>query len=305
MNLSTAVLFKHQKGNIVIDSILTRKIQKILIEILIDFDTCCRENNIDYSLCGGSALGAVRHKGFIPWDDDIDVFMTRENYNKFIKINNKIMKEKYTLHAPETVPQIGLPLAQLSLNGTIYRTYLAPNRDNAGIFLDIFILENTPNNFILRKLHGLVSLVLGLCLSCSRFNSDKGILLKFYEGASKQALRAIKMKIILGGIFNLFFSTKNWCKLNNWWNQLCKNDNSKYVACPSGRKHYFGELYPRELACKTHYMPFENIEMRVMNGYDYYFKKLYGDDYMIPPPIEKRETHSIIELDLGKYKNLI
>lgn len=96
-------------------------------------------------------------------------------------------------------------------------------------------------------------------------------------------------------------STKNWCLLNNCWNSLCANNNSKFVACPSGRKHYFGELYPRDLVCNIYYADFENIKMRVMDGYDYYFRKLYGDDYMTPP-IEKREIHSIIELDLGKYE---
>lgn len=303
MNLSTFSLLKNHQGSVVIDSELTKKIQKVLLGIIIDFDQCCRENDIDYSLCGGSALGAVRHKGFIPWDDDIDVFMTRKNYDRFLDVYNDFFKDKYTLHSPETTPELGMPIAQLSLNGTVYKTQLAPNRDNPGIYIDIFILENIPDNFVLRKAHGLVSLALGLCLSCSRFNLDKVILLKFYEGASDTALEAIKLKIILGGILRFFLSTKKWCELNNWWNSLCKNSNSKYVACPSGRKHYFGELYPRGFVCKTHYMAFENIEMRVMDGYDYYFKKLYGDDYMIPPPIEKREMHSIIELDLGKYKN--
>lgn len=302
MNLSTFSLLKNHKGSVVIDAELTQKIQKVLLSIIIDFDQCCRENNINYSLCGGSALGAVRHKGFIPWDDDIDVFMTRGDYNKFFKIYKNFLGDKYTLHAPETTPELGMPIAQLSLNGTVYKTQLAPSRENPGIYIDIFILENIPNNILLRKIHGIISLALGFGLSCSRFYSDRSTLLEFYSSASSETLRIIKVKIKFGKIFNVFLSTKNWCLLNNWWNSLCANNNSKFVACPSGRKHYFGELYPRDLVCNTHYADFENIKMRVMDGYDYYFRKLYGDDYMTPPPIEKREIHSIIELNLGKYE---
>ena len=91
MNLSTSKLFKEQKykNGIEITEDKLKKLKKILLEMLIDFDVVCEKNNLYYTLCGGTALGAVRHNGFIPWDDDVDIFMTRESYNKFLTIYEK------------------------------------------------------------------------------------------------------------------------------------------------------------------------------------------------------------------------
>ena len=91
------------------------ELHKSLLEILDDFDTFCKESNIEYSLAYGTLLGAVRHKGFIPWDDDLDVMMTRENYNKFLSLFKN--DEKYTLQKE----QVDYPLyfSKLRKNKTI------------------------------------------------------------------------------------------------------------------------------------------------------------------------------------------
>lgn len=302
MRLTTSVIFKNQKykNGIEITGDKLKRLKEILLEMLIDIDDICTKNNLYYILCGGTALGAVRHNGFIPWDDDVDIFMTRESYNKFLTIYEKKLKNKYTLHSPETTPELGIPLAQISLNGTIYKTHLAPERKNPGIFVDIFILENTPDNVVLRDIHGFFSLFFGLALSCSRFYKDRKFYLQAFDGADIKTLRAIKNKIFLGKLFNVFLSTKKWVQLTNWWNSLCKNNNSKYVSVPSGRKHYFGELYLRSEMCAKIVLPFETEVLSVMHGYDYYFKKLYGYDYMTPPPESDREVHCVFELDFGK-----
>ena len=304
MDLSTFKLFKEQKykNGIEITGDKLKKLKKILLEMLIDIDDVCAKNNLYYTLCGGTALGAVRHNGFIPWDDDVDIFMTRESYNKFLKIYYNELKDKYTLHSPETTPELGMPLAQLSLNGTIYKTHLAPERKNPGIFIDIFIIENTPDNILLRYLHGFVSLFLGLGLSCSRFYKDKEFYLNSFSNADKTTVKAIKDKIMIGRIFTLFLSTKKWTKMTNHWNSICTNNKSLYVSVPSGRKHYFGELYLREKMRNRKKVLFENIELPVMQDYDYYFTKLYGSDYMTPPPEKDREVHCVFELDFGDLK---
>ena len=91
-----------------------KKLQKIELDILIEFDKICKKNNLRYVLVGGTLIGAIRHKGFIPWDDDIDVSMPRKDYNKFIKIQEKELNHnKYYFQSMETNDKFGLPFAKL------------------------------------------------------------------------------------------------------------------------------------------------------------------------------------------------
>ncbi len=136
------------------------ELHKSLLEILDDFDIFCRENNIEYSLAYGTLLGAVRHKGFIPWDDDLDVMMTRENYNKFLFLfkNN----EKYTLQKE----QIDYPLyfSKLRKNKTAFIEnikYRKPYRNiHQGVFIDIFPADKVSKNSVSRFLQTFFSNIL-------------------------------------------------------------------------------------------------------------------------------------------------
>ena len=132
----------------------------VLHEILDDFDSFCRSNDIQYSLAYGTVLGAVRHKGFIPWDDDLDVMMTRENYNKFLTLfkNN----EKYTLQKE----QIDYPLyfSKLRKNGTTFIENIKYRKKwkniHQGIYIDIFPLDKVSSNKIEAKMQTVFSNIL-------------------------------------------------------------------------------------------------------------------------------------------------
>lgn len=114
----------------------TREIQTDLLAIVKDFDSFCQENNITYYLMGGSALGAMRHKGFIPWDDDIDVFMTYDNYQKFLRIFKN--SEKYYLQA-ENTDKWPLFLSQIKKNNT---TFISDDWENNNRMIDYFLLHH-------------------------------------------------------------------------------------------------------------------------------------------------------------------
>lgn len=121
-------------------------LHKTLLEILNDFDSFCRSNNIQYSLAYGTVLGAVRHKGFIPWDDDLDVMMTRENYNKFLWLYKD--NEKYTLQKE----QIDYPLyfSKLRKNETTFIENIKYRKKwkniHQGIYIDIFPEDKVAKN---------------------------------------------------------------------------------------------------------------------------------------------------------------
>lgn len=130
-------------------------IQSTELEILSYFDTFCRENGLKYSLSGGTLLGAVRHKGFIPWDDDVDCMMMREDYDKLIALwNEKADTQRYILQNKDNAPNFPQSFLKIRKNNT---TFLQSEQErgkyHTGIFIDIMPADRFPNGFFRRKLY--------------------------------------------------------------------------------------------------------------------------------------------------------
>ena len=124
-----------------------RELQLVELEILLEVDRVCRENGIEYFLDGGTALGAVRHGGFIPWDDDIDIGMTRENYEKFLEIAPEKLKNDYFLQTRKTDKKAPYMYAKVRKNGTVFMEWNKRNLDmHHGIYIDIFPYDNVPDD---------------------------------------------------------------------------------------------------------------------------------------------------------------
>lgn len=291
--LSTVEMFKNADFREGVD--LTEEqlaqLQRLLLEILQDMDSFCREYHICYYLGGGSALGAVRHKGFIPWDDDADVNMPRADYERFIEEFPRAMGEKYWLHTPEHTHGHGLLLARVRLKGTCVKTREDFfNNKECGAFVDVFVVDNVPDNPFLRALHGFGSLALGFLLSCRKFYRERSQWQKLLseENNCKNLRRAFRIKSTIG-FFTAIFPIDWWVHWNHWWNGLCKNENSRCVTVPAGRKHYWGEMIPREEVFPVIVRPFEGSDFCTART-ELYLKQLYGD-YMKIPKKGKREKH--------------
>ncbi|MBQ8538946.1 MAG: LicD family protein [Ruminococcus sp.] len=125
----------------------TRTIQKIDLVLLKEFDRVCRKIGVGYFVCGGTMLGHMRHDGFIPWDDDIDVGMLRADYDKFIKEGGKYLGEDFFLQTRKSDPKIPYLFSKIRLNGTSYITNYNEKRDfHKGICLDLFPFDYIPNS---------------------------------------------------------------------------------------------------------------------------------------------------------------
>lgn len=295
--LSTVDAFKHIHSDsaILLDDSQLHKLQETLNSILDDVISVCDKYGIVYTLGGGSVLGAVRHNGFIPWDDDIDINMTRADYNKFIPLFSREFGDKYWIHTPEDTDNYGLSLARIRLKDTIVKTKEDFFNDECGAFVDLFVVENTFDNAILRMIHGLGCMAFGLALSCRKFWRDRKYLLELADGNSK-LLRVFRFKVFLG--FLIAWGSMNfWTRTTNKWNALCKNDNSKFVCIPVGRKHFFGELYKRSDVCDTVDVLYEGKLRKCPANYDMYLTALYGD-YMQIPKEEDRELHVFFDFKL-------
>ena len=292
-NLSTSELMKHLKpvsgAAVELSDPERRALQRRLTGVLADIDRVCRANGISYFLSGGTALGAVRHGGFIPWDDDLDVNFARAEFDRFVPAFRAACGDRYVLREPRDARTNGTLLPRVRLKGTSVRDRLDIGETDCGAFADIFVFENAFDNAVLRRIHGLGSLALGLLVSVRKFWRDRKGLLELLAG-NPAAVRAVRIKSALG--FLVAWLPMDACvHLANSWNGLCRNGRSRYVTCPSGRKHYFGEMGLRADLCETEDIGFEGLTVMISRGVGSYLAKLCGPDYMTPPPAARRERH--------------
>ena len=269
-----------------------KRLKQVLLEMTSYIKAICDEHQIEWGLCGGSALGALRHKGFIPWDDDIDICMTRRNFNKFKEVFNHQPQSRYELLIPGD-REYYYHFPRVFDTKTLLTNIQSCGR-GTGVFIDVFIVEDMYDSSLMKKLHGLECNWYLFVISCLVTNIRKAVYRKY--GSSK-----IRKKVIIRDFFSVFFkfrSVEYWILKADRVFSKANNPDSEYVCVPSGVKHYFGEIYKRKDMCVFTMLPFEDREFPVYSGAHRILKQRYGDDYMELPQEDKREKHTCIELQL-------
>lgn len=272
-----------------------QKLQSILLDMFKDIDQLCQENELTVMLGGGSCLGAIRHKGFIPWDDDLDLMMGRSDYDKLIELLNKgALSDKYVYRYPDGKMTTRCAFLQIYKIGTIATCFGEDSIDiPRGVYIDIFPIEGVPNNRCLRKLKGWSSNILRLIANCVD-ESKIGYSEKQAYKDCPELYSLKKNRILLGKIFSFIGSTR----LRYWMDRLVADDNLTGLTCvPTSRKLYGGEIQPASYKFPATKVPFEGYMAKVPLNYDLYLTDMYGD-YMQIPPVEKRERHFYMELKL-------
>lgn len=269
------------------------ELRKVLLQMMKDLHFVCEKYSLVYFLGGGSCLGAVRHKGFIPWDDDIDVIMPREDYDKLPSLLSAEFPDKYFYEEIRINEKYDATFMKIRLKGSVCREIFESDPENAGIFIDINPLENVYDNAILRKIHGYFCELLLLICSCVRLRVNAPLIEPYIT--DKNQMGVIKRKLRLSKLFS-FFSLRKWLLITEKRLSSCKNTNSSFVSIPTGRKHYFGEMQPRSVFSKAVLTDFEDTQLYIMEDYNSYLTGLFGKDYMTPPPENERERHAVIAL---------
>lgn len=266
-------------------------LQVTLFDMYRDIEAVCNKYDIIPFLIGGSALGAVRHQGFIPWDDDLDVGMIRTDYEKFKKAFRQELSDRYILNAPNFSQNPKARFPKVIKKGTRLKEIVDINDDQLnGVFLDIFIIENIPRNKLVRLLKGIWCNVLEF-ISGQVFLYEN-ITVEAEEFYKRAGRKAFQMRMLVGKAFS-------FRSASDWFNSVDKATRFKmksdYLGIPTGRKHYFGEIFQREIILPPTYMSFCNMRVPLFHNYSMYLHNLYGD-YMQIPKKKDQEKHYIVEL---------
>ncbi len=266
-----------------------KKLHAITYMILLEFDKICKNFDIPYILIGGTLLGAVRHKGFIPWDDDIDVALLREDYERLQEIMPKALRSEFFWQDWNTEKNYPQNFAKIRVKGTVYAESNMNACENKGIYIDIFPLDNVPESrlsFLLFRIrHTLLRVLIFAKLigreyrSLSVLHALAGFVSSFFSidflrGAQNRVYKNLK-SIKTGKVCNIFGS----------WGMRRETFNKDWIF-PLGEAEFETKTFPVPRDCHA------------------FLSHLYGD-YMELPPVEKRVSHhKIVELDFGPYTNI-
>ena len=267
-------------------------LQRTLTKMMMDVIEVCEREGIDVFLLGGSSLGAVRHQGFIPWDDDIDIGMTRESYQKFVQIFPATLAEEYELNAPNYSPTALFRFPKILKKGTYLDTGTTDDPELNKVFIDIFLVDRIPENALRRKLKG-------LRCDALEFISSQVAFVEYLDDYAKKRYKASGLgsyyfRRAVGRLFSFRSSTF-------WYGRVDKavqyRKESRLWGLPTGSRHYFGEIFPKEVFLPVSYATFAGRRVPLVHDPDTYMKNLYGDYMQIPPP-EKRQQHFVRKMQL-------
>ncbi len=245
--------------------------KKIMIKTLESVDKCCRENKINYSLCWGTMIGAIRHKGFIPWDDDIDLMMQRDEYNRFLSVYNDSNYEVYTPLRNKNCIQV---LTKISNKNTkaFFNNY--PRNSLFGLWISIFPYDNAPDESLESWEKKRTRLLNLYHIKTVRYLSTDSLLRK---------LTKFFMKTITIPYSSFYLAKKIEKHLSRFNNLKTKN------ICIWDNGYGFTKFFyfPARLFESYEEVEFDGVKCKIIKGYDEFLRLYYGN-YMQLPPVEKQ-----------------
>lgn len=258
----------------------------ILVEMLIYINNICVENNIKYSLSGGTLLGAIRHKGIIPWDDDVDIMLTRENYERLKNI--LVKKNKYGIIADDTIGSFYCYMKIFDQRTSmLYRNLTEKELNDLGVFIDIFPIDTVPADYDsrLNYLNVIENLNNKMCYSIPGYYyyNDSP-----FKSVLKKIIRYPRYKkFVTEGLTSYYWREKLLEKM--------KEDFSQSDSTKSGfllSQYHENEFVSSEVFQSYDFYDFEGLKLMGIKDYDSYLSSLYGDYMKLPPKNQRVLKHS-------------
>ncbi len=266
------ILKKKEDGT----TITVRDVQKVLLEMMLDIDKVCKKNHIEYFLVSGSALGAVRHHGFIPWDDDLDIGMMASEFPKFIEALERDLPGQYVFHCFEKNKKyiVTWPAMKIRKKGTYLKEVntLLQNKckDSDGLFIDVFLYDYMAKHTLPDLPLRLVNTILTpIIIFFENINFNPKLLKRMFRGVAR-----------LNG------------KLNRHSKYIGDDLTWTYRNPLKPYRYLYTDVFP------TKRISFEGHMLPVPNNDKHYLTAHFGPDYMTPPPEEKRAPKHIVDIEL-------
>lgn len=264
---------------------ILKRVQQAEMSIFKDFIKVCEENNLSYFGFSGTGIGALRHGGFIPWDDDIDVALLREDYEKLLQIFKRDYADKYIVVNAKEFSGYPLMTTRITLKDSLFIEHpLKHVKCPLGIFLDVYAFDNAPSNEKEYKKQANITWILSKLLILKHIPFPT-LPIKGFKAKLAHCVTAVVWFFL-----NLFFIPHKW--LFN----ACEKSSRKNNGQDTGVYAYFSgsdrykNYFTREDLFPLRKEKFEDITINLPNNIEKSLSSLYGD-FMKLPPVEKRKNH--------------
>ncbi|GHV69810.1 LPS cholinephosphotransferase [Spirochaetia bacterium] len=259
------------------DPVVLEKLHEVLLEIMDEFIRICKKYNLDYFFIGGTLLGAVRHKGFIPWDDDIDIGMTRDMYEKFLEVCETELDKKYYLLSYKS-DRCWLPFVKICKHNTLFREPFFTTTEDKGISIDVFPYDKTIKMFLFRAIQEFI---------LENLKNLIKVKMRIQNGERKSLIKRFAASLF------------SYRQLQSWRHKLMMIFNKKkrynYITL-WGEGGFRKETFHKDVFFPTVELMFEGKYYHVPNNWHHWLSCYYGDDYMSLPPVEKRWDHEPLQI---------
>lgn len=264
------------------------EVQEVILSIYKVVANICDNNNIPYYAIGGTCIGAIRHKGFIPWDDDLDIAIPIEHWDKFISLMQMNLPEEYSILTCDSERFYHYPFAKICNKNTTFIERFQYNipKSYKGIYIDIMPMSGFPENDIRREKFIRELSFLVRCNKKRRFPK--------HTFGSLNGFLSCVLFMTIGKIFPFNYFSKKYFKLLKSY-PFSDSKYTGYSWCPEWLPRL---IFDKNLFSNGIYVPFEDTRIRVPENYHAYLSQQFGD-YMTIPPEERRETHDGF-IDLNK-----
>ncbi len=274
----------------------SKALKSAILDIYKDVTALCDKYHLTYMMSGGTCLGAIRHQGFIPWDDDLDIMMPRKDSRILIDLlAGGHLGTKYEFTYPNSFGDA---------NNVFLKIFRKNSKDvelsnistpfPKGIFLDVFPIDAVPRLKGMQKIKGLFANVIQFISIARLYTQYPSIQLKEYMYMDDDLKKRYRIKMVLGKLAS-FAPHEKWVY---WFDKFVASSKKNCPwGIPTGRKYYNGEIFEKDIFVPVKKAMFEGLEVNVPNDTHTYLTNLYKN-YMELPPVEKRERHFICEFEL-------